>query len=321
MLALEATFNVTGPGRRAPDRGRGVLPGLPDHRARAAGGPHVDRHPVGGLRLGLREVHPPRRGLGDGRAWSRWSRDDDVRVAFTNMGSTPLRATAVEEALKGGSRGRRRDRRRVREGRRRHRAARRPERHAGVQGAPGPGAHEARADHRRRGHDASRARRTCAGPSRSRATSPTARWPRRCTWPARWSSRCCWRARPGWARPRWPGRWPRRTGARLFRLQCHEGIDLHHALYDWDYPRQLLAIRAAEGGTDPGRGCSRRDYLLRRPLLRGAGARRAGGPADRRGRPRRRRVRGLPARAAVGLRGVDPRARHGDRRGGGRWWC
>ncbi|HEX5911169.1 MAG TPA: AAA family ATPase, partial [Thermoleophilaceae bacterium] len=31
-------------------------------------------------------------------------------------------------------------------------------------------------------------------------------------------------------------------GAELFRLQCHEGIDLHHALYDWDYPRQLLAI-------------------------------------------------------------------------------
>ena len=56
------------------------------------------------------------------------------------------------------------------------------------------------------------------------------------------------------------------TGARLFRLQCHEGIDLHHALYDWDYPRQLLAIRAAEGGTDPGALFSR-DYLLRRPLL------------------------------------------------------
>ena len=36
------------------------------------------------------------------------------------------------------------------------------------------------------------------------------------------------------------------TGARLIRLQCHEGIDLHQALYDWDYQRQLLAIRAAE---------------------------------------------------------------------------
>jgi MoxR-like ATPase len=56
------------------------------------------------------------------------------------------------------------------------------------------------------------------------------------------------------------------TDAKLFRLQCHEGIDLHHALYDWDYPRQLLAIRAAEGGVDPG-GLFTHDYLLRRPLL------------------------------------------------------
>jgi MoxR-like ATPase len=56
------------------------------------------------------------------------------------------------------------------------------------------------------------------------------------------------------------------TGARLIRLQCHEGIDLHHALYDWDYQRQLLAIRAAEGGIDSGRLFSR-EYLLRRPLL------------------------------------------------------
>jgi len=56
------------------------------------------------------------------------------------------------------------------------------------------------------------------------------------------------------------------TGARLIRLQCHEGIDLHNALYDWDYARQLLAIRAAEGGSDPGQLFSR-EYLLRRPLL------------------------------------------------------
>jgi MoxR-like ATPase len=56
------------------------------------------------------------------------------------------------------------------------------------------------------------------------------------------------------------------TGARLIRLQCHEGIDLHHAVYDWDYPRQLLALRAAEGGIDEGELYSRR-FLLARPLL------------------------------------------------------
>ncbi len=59
------------------------------------------------------------------------------------------------------------------------------------------------------------------------------------------------------------------TGARLIRLQCHEGIDLHHALYDWDYPRQLLAIRAGEGdaAAQSGHGLFTREYLLRRPLL------------------------------------------------------
>jgi MoxR-like ATPase len=55
-------------------------------------------------------------------------------------------------------------------------------------------------------------------------------------------------------------------GARLIRLQCHEGIDLHHAVYDWDYSRQLLALRAAEGGVDEGQLFARR-FLLRRPLL------------------------------------------------------
>ncbi|MBV9839584.1 MAG: MoxR family ATPase [Solirubrobacterales bacterium] len=56
------------------------------------------------------------------------------------------------------------------------------------------------------------------------------------------------------------------TGARLIRLQCHEGIDVHHAVYDWDYPRQLLALRAAERGVQEGELFSRR-FLLRRPLL------------------------------------------------------
>jgi MoxR-like ATPase len=55
-------------------------------------------------------------------------------------------------------------------------------------------------------------------------------------------------------------------GARFIRLQCHEGIDLHHAVYDWDYARQLLALRAASGGVDEGELFSAR-FLLRRPLL------------------------------------------------------
>jgi MoxR-like ATPase len=52
------------------------------------------------------------------------------------------------------------------------------------------------------------------------------------------------------------------TEAALVRLQCHEGIDLHHALYDWDYPRQLLHLRA--GGEEE---LYSERFLLRRPLL------------------------------------------------------
>jgi MoxR-like ATPase len=56
-------------------------------------------------------------------------------------------------------------------------------------------------------------------------------------------------------------------GRRLIRLQCHEGIDVHHALYDWDYPRQLLALRAAEAGAPSEEELFSRRYLLKRPLL------------------------------------------------------
>jgi MoxR-like ATPase len=53
------------------------------------------------------------------------------------------------------------------------------------------------------------------------------------------------------------------TGARLIRLQCHEGIDLHQALYDWDWGRQLLALRAGSGDVE----LFSERFLLRRPLL------------------------------------------------------
>ena len=56
----------------------------------------------------------------------------------------------------------------------------------------------------------------------------------------------------------------------LIRLQCYEGIDAAEALYEWNYPRQLLAIRLAEaGGTALGEeDLFGPDYLIRRPLLR-----------------------------------------------------
>jgi MoxR-like ATPase len=58
-------------------------------------------------------------------------------------------------------------------------------------------------------------------------------------------------------------------GTKLIRLQCYEGLDTHHALYEWNYQRQLLAIRLAETGA----GSLAEDdlfapkYLLKRPLL------------------------------------------------------
>ncbi len=61
----------------------------------------------------------------------------------------------------------------------------------------------------------------------------------------------------------------------LIKLQCHEGIDYSQALYDWDFPRQLLHLRALEaaaGGAldseEAERSLYSRRFLLARPLLR-----------------------------------------------------
>jgi MoxR-like ATPase len=59
-------------------------------------------------------------------------------------------------------------------------------------------------------------------------------------------------------------------GTPLFRLQCYEGIDASEALYEWNYPRQLLAIRVAEAReeTVAEEDLFGPDYLVPRPLLR-----------------------------------------------------
>jgi len=59
-------------------------------------------------------------------------------------------------------------------------------------------------------------------------------------------------------------------GARLIRLQCYEGIDAAHAVYEWNYPRQLLHIRLLNEADD--RQAAEKEifspeFLLRRPLL------------------------------------------------------
>ena len=61
-------------------------------------------------------------------------------------------------------------------------------------------------------------------------------------------------------------------GTELIRLQCYEGLDSAAALYEWDYPKQLLAIRLAEARPEMLQTLSSslftREYLLERPLLR-----------------------------------------------------
>src|SRR4029078_8625461 len=63
--------------------------------------------------------------------------------------------------------------------------------------------------------------------------------------------------------------------AELVRLQCYEGIDAAQALYDWDFPRQVLHLRAAEAASDGRLDQAElecvlydREYLVARPTLR-----------------------------------------------------
>jgi len=57
----------------------------------------------------------------------------------------------------------------------------------------------------------------------------------------------------------------------LIRLQCYEGLDVGQALYEWDYARQMMAIRLlearGEGATATSHDIMSREYLIARPLL------------------------------------------------------
>ncbi|WP_299554737.1 MoxR family ATPase [uncultured Tateyamaria sp.] len=61
------------------------------------------------------------------------------------------------------------------------------------------------------------------------------------------------------------------NNTRLLRLQCYEGLDAAQAIYEWNYQRQLLTIRAAAEGGETGKAVEdrifSRDFLLERPLL------------------------------------------------------
>jgi MoxR-like ATPase len=60
-------------------------------------------------------------------------------------------------------------------------------------------------------------------------------------------------------------------GARLIRLQCYEGLDVNTAVYEWNYPRQMLEIRLLEARGQQDRATSHNifgpEFLIKRPLL------------------------------------------------------
>ncbi len=64
----------------------------------------------------------------------------------------------------------------------------------------------------------------------------------------------------------------RTLGTELIRLQCYEGIDLSMAVYEWDYPRQMLEIRLLEARGEARTAATKdifsEEFLIRRPLLR-----------------------------------------------------
>ena len=194
---------------------------------------------------------------------------EDVRIGLTHMASTPIRAH--------GRRGRparpgpRRvlDRQGRRAGGRGHPAAGRPQRHAGLQAPPGARPDPASAGAGGRGlvlsgplaspdavGEALREQRYLA--DRALATAVFLA--------GELGQPLLVEGEAGVGKTEVAKALAGAAGARLIRLQCHEGIDVHQALYDWDYARQLLALRAAEGGVDEGELFSRR-FLLRRPLL------------------------------------------------------
>ncbi len=56
-------------------------------------------------------------------------------------------------------------------------------------------------------------------------------------------------------------------GRDLIRLQCYEGIDIHHALYEWDYARQMLFVRSLQDAENSDEDLFGPRFLLERPLL------------------------------------------------------
>lgn len=70
-------------------------------------------------------------------------------------------------------------------------------------------------------------------------------------------------------------------GRDLIRLQCYEGLDVASAVYEWNYPRQIMAIRLAEAagqGGEAAQSIYSEQYLIKRPLLQALEKHQSGPP-------------------------------------------
>ena len=157
--------------------------------------------------------------------------------------------------------------------------------------------------------------------SSSSGSGRTAIWPvkaylRRSSWPSSSAGRLFLEGEAGVGKTEVAKVLSRMLDTPLIRLQCYEGIDVYQAVYEWDYPRQLLHIRAAEAfGTEEDRErfedeLYTRQFLVSRPLLQ---ALEYAGPMppvlliDEVG-PGGRRVRGVLVGDTLGVRDHGPGA-------------
>ena len=104
-------------------------------------------------------------------------------------------------------------------------------------------------------------------------------------------------------------------GRDLIRLQCYEGMDSSAALYEWNYPAQMLALRrAGERDVD----LYDEAFLIERPILAALRAPARTVLPHRRDRSIRSRIRGVPARVPVRFPDIDSGDRNAPSRGAAR---
>ena len=110
---------------------------------------------------------------------------------------------------------------------------------------------------------------TCGAGSTRSTTWSTRAWPRRCSWPSALGQPLLLEGEPGVGKTTAAKALARALDAPLIRLQCYEGLTAGEALYEWNYQRQLLAIRLAESRHErlADADLFTEEFLQERPIL------------------------------------------------------